>query len=91
VSAPESYWLDLCEPRLVRLSDSGIGIAQEDLPFVFDRFYKADRARSRTDATGSGLGLAIARKIVELHGGKIEAVSEGLGRGSCFTVSLPSG
>ncbi|WP_224240081.1 sensor histidine kinase [Hyalangium gracile] len=76
---------------VVRLSDSGIGIAPEDLPFVFDRFYKADKSRSRVDASGgSGLGLSIARKIVELHGGHIEARSEGLGRGSCFTVSLPS-
>ncbi|WNG22494.1 two-component sensor histidine kinase [Cystobacter fuscus] len=76
---------------LVRLTDSGIGLSREDLPFVFDRFYKADKARSRTDASGgSGLGLAIARKIVELHGGRIEALSEGLGKGSCFTVRLPS-
>ncbi|WP_224363441.1 sensor histidine kinase [Hyalangium versicolor] len=76
---------------LVRLTDSGIGISPEDLPFVFDRFYKADKARSRTDTSGgSGLGLAIARKIVELHGGRIEALSEGLGKGSCFAVRLPS-
>lgn len=75
---------------LVRFSDSGIGISTEDLPFVFDRFYKADRSRSHSDAsTGSGLGLAITQKIVELHGGRIEVRSEGLGRGSCFTVTLP--
>jgi signal transduction histidine kinase len=76
---------------VVRFSDSGIGISPENLPFVFDRFYKADKARSHTDgAVGSGLGLAITQKIVELHGGRIEARSEGLGRGSCFTVTLPS-
>lgn len=75
---------------LVRFSDSGIGISAEDQPFVFDRFYKADRARSHSDASGgSGLGLAITKTIVELHGGRIEVQSEGLGRGSCFTVTLP--
>lgn len=77
---------------LVRFSDTGIGIAPGDLPWVFDRFYKADKARSHTETSGgSGLGLAISKKIVELHRGRIEAQSEGPGRGSCFTVILPSG
>jgi heavy metal sensor kinase len=67
--------------------DSGIGIAQHDLPHVFDRFYRADRARSREHG-GAGLGLAIARWIAESHGGAIAVVSE-LERGSRFEVRLP--
>jgi two-component system, OmpR family, phosphate regulon sensor histidine kinase PhoR len=79
------------EDRAVaRFSDEGAGIAPEDLPFVFDRFFKADRSRSRADPeSGSGLGLAIARKIVDLHGGAVRAESAGLGAGSAFTVELP--
>ncbi len=76
----------------VSFADSGIGIAAEDLPFVFDRFYKADRSRSRSEEySGSGLGLAIAKKIVALHGGAIEAESAGTGQGSTFRVALPIG
>ena len=67
--------------------DSGIGIAPHDLPHVFDRFYRADRARSREHG-GAGLGLAIARWIAESHGGAIAVVSE-LERGSRFEVRLP--
>lgn len=70
--------------------DSGEGISPEDLPHVFDRFYRADRARSRLDGGGAGLGLAIVRAIVEAHGGQVSAASEGVpGRGSIFTVRLP--
>jgi heavy metal sensor kinase len=67
--------------------DNGIGIAPHDLPHVFDRFYRADRARSR-ELGGAGLGLSIARWIVESHGGAIVAASE-LERGSRFEVRLP--
>jgi heavy metal sensor kinase len=67
--------------------DTGIGISPHDLPHVFDRFYRADRARSR-ELGGAGLGLSIARWIVESHGGAIIAVSE-LERGSRFEVRLP--
>ena len=67
--------------------DSGIGIAEHDLPHVFDRFYRADPARSREHG-GAGLGLAIARWIVESHSGTIAVVSE-LERGSRFQVRLP--
>jgi two-component system, OmpR family, phosphate regulon sensor histidine kinase PhoR len=75
---------------LALFADEGLGIAAEDLPRVFDRFFKADRSRTRSDpASGSGLGLAIAKKIVELHGGAIRAESPGLGKGSAFTVELP--
>jgi signal transduction histidine kinase len=62
----------------VEVSDSGEGIAQADLPFVFDRFYRADKARSRRDpgvGSGAGLGLAIAKWIAELHGGAISVLS----------------
>jgi signal transduction histidine kinase len=75
---------------IVRFADEGEGIASEDLGLVFDRFFKADRSRTHSDpASGNGLGLAIARKIVELHGGRIRAESRGLGTGSAFTVELP--
>ncbi|MES2179386.1 MAG: HAMP domain-containing sensor histidine kinase [Gemmatimonadota bacterium] len=69
--------------------DSGIGIAAGDLPHVFDRFWRADRARSRgSERSGFGLGLAISQWIAQAHGGRITAQSR-LGRGSVFTVILP--
>jgi two-component system phosphate regulon sensor histidine kinase PhoR len=70
---------------MVEVSDTGIGISKEDLPHVFERFYKADRARSKG---GSGLGLAIAKHTIQAHGGKIWATSE-QGKGSTFSFSLP--
>ncbi|RKN84235.1 sensor histidine kinase [Paenibacillus ginsengarvi] len=72
---------------VVTVRDTGPGISAEELPHIFDRFYKADKSRSRTKA-GSGLGLAIVRKIVELHGGTIEA-SSAPGKDTIFTVKLP--
>jgi signal transduction histidine kinase len=71
----------------IEIRDSGIGISEKDLPHIFERFYRADQARSR-ESGGSGLGLAIARWIVDLHGGLIEAESK-LGSGSIFRISLP--
>jgi signal transduction histidine kinase len=71
------------------VTDTGIGIPADDLPHVFDRFYRVDRARSR-ELGGAGLGLAIARWIVESHGGEIGVASE-LERGSRFEVRLPLG
>ncbi|OAI39427.1 hypothetical protein AYO38_07660 [bacterium SCGC AG-212-C10] len=71
------------------VSDTGDGIAQEDAPHVFDRFYRGDRARGR-DGAGSGLGLAIARGIVEAHGGNIWLEPAG-GPGATFAFTLPAG
>ena len=69
--------------------DSGIGISAGDLPYVFERFWRADRARSRgSERSGFGLGLAISQWIAQAHGGRVTAQSR-LGRGSVFTVVLP--
>jgi PAS domain S-box-containing protein len=72
----------------LRVSDNGQGIPRDFLPYVFDRFRQADGTSARAHG-GLGLGLAIVRHLVELHGGHVEAASEGLGRGSTFTVTLP--
>ena len=72
---------------VVAITDTGIGIAPEDIPFIFERFYRVDKARSRAGG-GIGLGLAISQRIAEAHGGKIEVESQ-VGKGSTFTVSVP--
>ena len=72
----------------VTVSDTGPGIAPEELPRIFDRFYRADPSRDRSTG-GAGLGLTIARRLAEAHGGTIEAESA-LGEGSRFTVRLPA-
>lgn len=71
----------------VQVADTGVGIPPEHLPRLFERFYRADPARSREDG-GTGIGLAIARSVVEAHGGHIRAESR-LGKGSVFTFDLP--
>ena len=72
---------------VVRVEDTGPGIPPEHLPFLFERFYRVDQARSRGEG-GTGIGLAIARSVVEAHGGRIWAESE-VGRGSVFAFELP--
>jgi two-component system, OmpR family, phosphate regulon sensor histidine kinase PhoR len=71
----------------ISVSDTGVGIPSRDLPRIFERFYRVDRARSR-DTGGTGLGLSIVKHVAERHGGGVEATSE-LGRGSTFVVYLP--
>lgn len=73
---------------IVRVEDTGAGIAPADLPFIFDRFWRADKARTQR-AGGCGLGLAIAKAIVQQHQGRI-TVKSSVGVGSCFQVSLPA-
>jgi signal transduction histidine kinase len=72
---------------IVTITDTGIGIPAKDIPFIFERFYRVDKSRSRAEG-GSGLGLAICRHIAEAHGGKIEVESQ-IGAGSTFSVWLP--
>jgi signal transduction histidine kinase len=95
-------WLQgaVCSSRQVQISvrDTGQGIAPADLPHLFTRFYRADKARTPHStsaeiprADGVGLGLAIAHAIVEQHAGQITATSPGVGQGSTFTVFLPRG
>ncbi|MFN8400314.1 MAG: ATP-binding protein [Anaerolineales bacterium] len=73
----------------VRIQDSGDGLTQEELASVFDRFYRADKSRSR-ETGGTGLGLSIAKAIVESHGGMIHAESKGFGKGCTFLFTIPS-
>ena len=72
----------------LRVSDTGIGIPSKDIPRIFERFYRVDRARSR-ETGGTGLGLAIVKHVVENHGGTMEVDSE-LGRGTTFEISFPA-
>jgi heavy metal sensor kinase len=83
----------IVEPRqnqaLLAVRDTGIGIAREHLPHIFERFYRADPARRRTGgSSSSGLGLSIVEWVVHAHGGAVSVESQ-LGQGSCFTVTLP--
>jgi len=70
----------------ITVQDNGVGIAEQDLPRIFERFYRADK--SRGSSKGAGLGLAIAKEIAEAHGGTIGVTSH-LGQGSCFSILLP--
>jgi len=81
-AAKQGDWVE------ISVSDTGEGIPAEDLPNIFERFYRVDRSRARATG-GSGLGLTIAKRWVEAHGGKITAKSE-LGKGSSFSFTLPS-
>ncbi len=73
-------------PVKIMVKDSGHGIPPEDLPFIFDRFWRGDK--SRRERTHSGLGLAIARQLIQAHRGLIEVHSE-LGKGTTFIIELP--
>lgn len=70
----------------IQIRDQGKGISESDLPHIFEQFYTADRSRQ---GNSTGLGLAIARRIVEAHGGAIDASSTGVGKGATFTIRLP--
>jgi two-component system sensor histidine kinase BaeS len=72
----------------IEVRDSGVGIAPEHLPHLFERFYRVDKARSRA-LGGHGVGLTICKALVEAHGGQIWAASDGLGAGATFTFTLP--
>ncbi|QGQ97376.1 sensor histidine kinase [Paenibacillus psychroresistens] len=72
---------------IIKIKDTGLGIAEEDLAFIFDRFYKADKSRNRS-TTGSGLGLSIVKKIINMHQGTIQAESH-LGEWTEMTLKLP--
>jgi signal transduction histidine kinase len=76
----------------IAVRDTGAGIPEADLPFIFDRFWRGDRSRGRgargREAASSGLGLAIARELVQAHGGRIK-VESAVGVGTEFTIDLP--
>jgi len=73
---------------LFSVKDSGIGISADQIPLIFNRFYRIDKSRTRTSG-GSGIGLTIARALVKAHQGKIWAVSMGVGKGSTFSFQIP--
>lgn len=77
------------DSAFLRVRDNGVGIAPQDLPLIFERFYRADPSRNR-DTGGSGIGLAIVQTLVQAHGGAVKAESVP-GEGSCFEVRLPLG
>ena len=83
VQAPDKHWVELT------VADNGEGIDPEHLSHLFERFYRADPARSRAHG-GSGIGLTISRALVEAHGGGISVASPGRDRGASFTVRLPT-
>ena len=84
-------WLTIAQDgadALISVRDTGIGISAEMLPRIFDMFMQADRSIDRSHG-GLGVGLTVARRLVELHGGSISAASDGIGKGSTFTVRVP--
>jgi signal transduction histidine kinase len=73
---------------IIKVQDHGVGIDEKDLPHIFDRFYRAEKSRTKTKASGYGLGLSIAKKIVDEHHGTI-SVESTFGQGTTFTIKLP--
>lgn len=73
---------------IIKVTDTGIGIAKKDIPHIYERFYRVNTSRSKVDVAGFGLGLSMAKKIVEMHKGKID-VKSSPGKGSTFTIRLP--
>lgn len=73
---------------VIRIMDEGIGIDEKDIPHLFNRFYRADKSRTKTDVSGYGLGLSIAKQVIEQHHGSV-AVESKVGRGTTFTITLP--
>jgi signal transduction histidine kinase len=73
---------------IVRVADNGVGVAHEDMSHIFELFVQSDRALGRAQG-GLGIGLSLVRSILEMHGGTIQAQSQGLGRGTCFSACLP--
>jgi CheY-like chemotaxis protein len=89
--SPGHIWLNVEQAGdtvVVRVKDTGIGIAPENLPHVFDLFYQVDRSFTRSEG-GLGLGLTLVHRLVEMHRGKVEVRSDGVNRGSEFIVHLP--
>jgi CheY-like chemotaxis protein len=88
---PGHIWLNVEQAGdtvIVRVKDTGIGIAAENLPHLFDLFYQVDRSFTRTEG-GLGLGLTLVQRLVAMHGGSVEVRSDGVNRGSEFIVHLP--
>ncbi len=73
---------------VIAVKDQGLGIEPDDIPYLFNRFYRADKARTKTGSGGYGLGLSIAKQIIEKHDGSISVTSK-LGKGTIFTIQLP--
>ncbi len=74
----------------LRVVDRGIGVSATELPHLFDRFYRSDKSAPVRQRKGTGIGLFVVRSIVEAHGGKVRAFSDGLGRGTTISIRLPS-
>jgi signal transduction histidine kinase len=85
-TAPASGAQSVCV--MIQITDSGMGISPELLPQLFEMFVQGERILNRAHG-GLGVGLALCRRMIEMHGGQISAASEGLNRGSTFTLSLP--
>ena len=73
---------------LIKIKDTGVGISRQDIPHIFDRFYRVDQSRSKNNVQGFGLGLSLAKKIIEIHKGSVEVMSR-VGKGTTFIVELP--